>query len=234
MTPHPLAHPGASLRTTRTMRTMRTMRTGRTGAGLLAAGLLYAAAALAAGQEDVARLPECTHCGMDRKAYGFSRALVRYEDGGEVGVCSLHCAVIELTAHPDRPVKALLVADRDTHELVEASTATWVMGGRKRAAMAARPKWAFATPGAAAAFVEDQGGEVISWPQALAAAREDVASGAQAARPRRSGGVFGCAGPAGAAGADGERSAAPTGAGVFTCGGCGLPGEGRLLAHAAS
>jgi nitrous oxide reductase accessory protein NosL len=160
------------------------------------AGLLYAVAPLASGQEDVARLRECSYCGMDRKAYGYSRALVRYRDGSEAGVCSLHCAVTELDAHPEKQLEALLVADRDSHELIDSATATWVMGGRKRAVMAARPKWAFATPEAAAAFVRGSGGEVITWPQALAAAREDVAREAQAKATRAPPRAFGCAGPA--------------------------------------
>jgi nitrous oxide reductase accessory protein NosL len=169
----------------------------RAGRWLLLTGLLLAATGLASGQEDVSRTRECAYCGMDRKAYGYSRALVRYLDGGEVGTCSLHCAVTELDAHPEKQLKALLVADRDTHALVEATAATWVMGGGKRAVMAARPKWAFATPEGAAAFVRDHGGEVITWPQALAAAREDVALEARTAAARRSGRGLGCAGPSG-------------------------------------
>jgi copper chaperone NosL len=163
---------------------------------LLLLGLLVAAGALASGQEDIPRIRECSFCGMDRKAYGYSRSLVQYQDGSEVGTCSLHCAVIELDAHPGKTLKTLLVADRDSHDLIDAATATWVMGGRKRAVMTARPKWAFATPEAAAAFVKDQGGEVIGWPQALTAAKEDVASEAHAAAARQRSRPLGCAGPA--------------------------------------
>jgi nitrous oxide reductase accessory protein NosL len=181
----------------------------RPRAWLVLAGLLFAAAALAAGQEDVARVRECSYCGMDRQAYGYSRALVRYRDGGEVGVCSLHCAVTELDAHPERQLEVLLVADRNSHELIEASAASWVMGGHKRAVMAARPKWAFATPEAAAAFVRESGGELIAWPQALAAAREDVASEVAANAARRAPRPMGCAGPAGAAAAPAPRPAEP-------------------------
>ena len=170
-------------------------RTLRGRGWLVAAGVLLAAAALAASQEDVALHRECSYCGMDRQAYGYSRALVRYQDGGEVGTCSLHCAVVELDAHPGKALEVLLVADRDTHQLLDAAAASWVMGGRKRAVMAARAKWAFATPDAAAAFVRDSGGEVIDWPRALAAARQDVASEAKLASARRSNRAFGCAGP---------------------------------------
>lgn len=137
--------------------------------------LLLGGAAVEAAEDDVAVHRECGFCGMDRKAYGYSRALVRYRDGAEVGVCSLHCAVVELEAHPGREVAALLVADRDTHALVEASGATWVLGGARRGVMTQRPKWAFATRQAAEAFVRAEGGALATWDEALAAARADLA-----------------------------------------------------------
>jgi nitrous oxide reductase accessory protein NosL len=146
-------------------------------AALLA--VLWTAVAVAGtedGREDLGRHRECGFCGMDRQAYGFSRAVVVYADGTEVGTCSLHCAVIELDAHPEKPLGRLRVADRDTHVLVDADAATWVMGGNKRAVMAARPKWAFATRAGAEAFRADHGGELVDWPRALQAAREDVAA----------------------------------------------------------
>lgn len=154
---------------------------------LLLALALLGGAAVEAAEDDVSLHRECGFCGMDRKAYGYGRALVRWAGGPDVGTCSLHCAVVELEAHPDRRLAALLVADRDTHALVEASAATWVLGGRRKGVMTQRPKWAFATPAAAEAFVRAEGGEVVGWEAALAAARADLeAERAQAeARGRR-------------------------------------------------
>jgi hypothetical protein len=154
---------------------------------------LVGAAAVEAAEDDVAVHRECGFCGMDRKAYGYSRALVRWGDGAEVGTCSLHCAVVELGGHPGRALGALLVADRDTHALVDAAAATWVIGGRRKGVMTQRPKWAFATREAAEAFVRAEGGEVVGWDAALAAAREDLAAErAQAEARRRRAGASGC------------------------------------------
>jgi len=125
--------------------------------------------------DDIDEHRSCIHCGMDRKAYGFSRMLVQYEDGTSAGVCSLHCAVIELNANKERTVKSLLVADRGTRELIVADKAVWVMGGSKRGVMTTRPKWAFASRAAAEAFIEKYGGAIVNWSEALAAAREDLA-----------------------------------------------------------
>jgi nitrous oxide reductase accessory protein NosL len=122
--------------------------------------------------DDIEDHRDCIHCGMDRKAYGFSRMLVSYEDGAAAGVCSLHCAVRELDANQRRKVKAILVADRESRTLIDAEKAIWVMGGKKRGVMTQLPKWAFQTKAAAEAFIREYGGTIASWAEALAAARE--------------------------------------------------------------
>jgi len=126
-------------------------------------------------QDDTKAHRSCAHCGMDRKAYGFSRMLVQYEDGSAVGFCGLRCAVIEFDANQGRKVKSLLVADRDTRTLIDVENAIWVMGGAKRGVMTQRPKWAFQSKAAAESFIESYGGKIVIWTKALAAAREDAA-----------------------------------------------------------
>ena len=136
--------------------------------------LFSVASATVLAQSDIDNHRDCGYCGMDRKAYGFSRMLVQYEDGTVVGTCSLHCAVIELDAHPGRPVKSLLVADRDSRTLLAAEKAVWVMGGKKRGVMTERPKWAFHSKEDADVFIRVNGGTIVTWAEALAAAREDA------------------------------------------------------------
>lgn len=162
-------------------------------AALLLGLALLGGAAVEAAEDDLAAHRECGFCGMDRKAYGYSRVLVRWEGGPDVGTCSLHCAAVELEAHPERRPAALLVADRDTHALVDARAATWVIGGRRKGVMTQRPKWAFASRAAAEAFVREEGGALATWDEALAAAREDLAAGrAQAEARRRRAQASGC------------------------------------------
>jgi nitrous oxide reductase accessory protein NosL len=136
--------------------------------------LVSMSAVNARAHADITAIRECTNCGMDRKVYGYSRMLINFADGSQVGVCSLHCAVIKLGEHKNKKVKSLLVADRDSHQLLAADKAHWVIGGKKRGVMTQRPKWAFATAAAARAFVGSQGGKIVSWDEALAAAREDA------------------------------------------------------------
>jgi len=144
-------------------------------AGILVMTLGAGPAPAAPPRDDIAGHRDCGQCGMDRKAYGYSRMLIVYGDGSETGVCSLHCAVTELDRQGGKPVASLLAADRDTRRLIDAATAVWVLGGKKRGVMTERAKWAFGTREAAQRFVDTEGGRIVSWEEALAAAREDAA-----------------------------------------------------------
>ena len=144
-------------------------------ASILVAVVLFFAGTPISAQDDIGLHRSCLHCGMDRKAYGFSRMLVQYADGASVGVCSLRCAVVELDANTKRTVKAILAADRTERVLIDAEKAVWVMGGVKRGVMTSRPKWAFGSQAAAKAFIENYGGTIVTWSEALTAAREDLA-----------------------------------------------------------
>ena len=140
---------------------------------ILAALLLLAPAALLA-QDDIARHRSCSECGMDRKQYGYSRMLIEYPDGAEVGTCSLHCAAEVLERTKDKSPKAVRAADRDSRELVAAEQAAWVVGGKKKGVMTEAPKWAFGTKGAAEAFVKANGGKIVPWAEALEAAKKET------------------------------------------------------------
>ncbi len=142
---------------------------------ILALFLSGIAAIGAFAQDDIEHHRSCANCGMDRKAYGYSRIVVEYEDGSVVGTCSLHCAVIELDANQRRAVKSILVADRDSRALIAAEKAIWVMGGGKRGVMTQQPKWAFQSMAGAEAFMKANGGKIVTWAEALAAAREELA-----------------------------------------------------------
>jgi copper chaperone NosL len=134
-------------------------------------GLVWAQAV-----DDIALHRHCENCGMDRKSYGYSRVLLRYADGVEVGSCSLSCAIMDMKKREGSPVLELLVADRDTLTLIDSKTAHWVVGGSKRGVMTVRPKWAFAAKEAAEEFVRKFGGTAVAWETVLIAAREDAAS----------------------------------------------------------
>lgn len=117
----------------------------------------------------------CEHCGMNRIRFARSRMLVRYSDESQVGTCSLRCMVVDLDAKGKKTVSTLLVGDYgvDGNPLINAQTATWVVGGKLRGVMTPVAKWAFATKAAAEAFIALNGGRLASYAEAEAAARED-------------------------------------------------------------
>jgi nitrous oxide reductase accessory protein NosL len=65
------------------------------------------------------------------------------------------------------------VADFNTLKLIDARTATWVIGGKERGVMSNVPKWAFATKQAAEAFIRDNGGRLATFDEALALAKKE-------------------------------------------------------------
>lgn len=142
--------------------------------GIIALAGFLVSTAIAFAQSDIEAHPNCAKCGMFRKAFGYSRMLVQFEDGGEIGVCSVHCAVLALKANQGRKVKALLVADRGTRELLEAEKAIWTMGGKKPGVMTNLPKWAFGSREAAEEFVRVNGGEIVAWEDVWRIVTEEV------------------------------------------------------------
>jgi hypothetical protein len=74
----------------------------------------------------------------------------------------------------DRQVKSLMVADYATNELLDAGTATWVVGGKKNGGMNTQPKWAFSGKEDAEQFVKENGGKVTPFDQVMKAAEEEV------------------------------------------------------------
>ncbi len=122
---------------------------------------------------DVKKHQSCPHCGMDREKFAHSRMLITYSDGSTVGVCSIHCAVIELKFNKNKPIKTVEVADFNTKKLVAVEKATWVIGGNKRGVMTIYAKWAFEKKDDAAAFIKKHYGKLISYKEALAYAEKD-------------------------------------------------------------
>jgi copper chaperone NosL len=137
--------------------------------------VLFLFAVTSFADADIDQHRDCSHCGMDRKAFGYSRMLVEYKGGKSVGTCSLHCVVTELNSNNGEGVISFKVADRNTRQLIDAEKAVWTIGGSKRGVMTERAKWAFATREAAQKFVSAFGGTIATWNEALAAARENAA-----------------------------------------------------------
>jgi nitrous oxide reductase accessory protein NosL len=146
---------------------------------------LTASPARAQLPSDVQKEPSCRHCNMDRAKFGHSRMVIEYEDGKVVGTCSVHCTAIELALSIDGAPKAIRVADMQTRQLVDAESATWVVGGSVPGVMTRRAKWAFADRSAAEAFAKESGGQLATFEEALRAAYEDMHQDVKMIREKR-------------------------------------------------
>jgi hypothetical protein len=96
--------------------------------------------------------------------------VIEYKDGRSVGTCSIHCTALLLAMNRGEKPKAILVADYNTKGLIDASLATWVIGGTQEGVMTRQAKWAFGDKSAAERFVADNGGATATFDDAMKAA----------------------------------------------------------------
>lgn len=136
-------------------------------------------------QPDITQHPDCPLCGMDRDKFAHSRMLIVYDDGSEMGACSIRCAAVDLVNNLDKAPAALMVGDYATRELIDAETAVWLIGGARPGVMSARAKWAFADAETAQQFIAEHGGEPATFEEALQAAYSDLYQDTLMIRERR-------------------------------------------------
>jgi len=144
------------------------------GAAILSLMAILLIATTLCAQSDIDEHRRCAQCGMDRKDYGFSRVLLRYDDGTAVGTCSLHCAAIQLDAKPALKIKSIEVADYNTRTLIDAEKAYWVIGGNKEGVMTRTATWAFADKKDAEKYIKGHGGRLGSFKESLNAVTREL------------------------------------------------------------
>jgi copper chaperone NosL len=147
--------------------------------------MLVGIGALALAQSDIDTHAACQYCGMDRKMHAHSRMLLVFDDGSEVGTCSLHCVAVDMALNIDKVIKSMKVADYNTKNLIDADKAFWVIGGVKPGVMSKRAKWAFGNKADAEAFIRDNQGALADFEAAIKATYEDMYSDTQMIREKR-------------------------------------------------
>jgi len=116
----------------------------------------------------------CIYCNMVRSEYGHSWVIIEHEDGTICGLCSVHCAAIDMALHTDKPVKKITVGDYNTKKQIDAEKAYWVIGGDLPGVMTAKAKWAFESKEAADSFMSKHGGESASFDAVMKASFDDM------------------------------------------------------------
>ena len=137
--------------------------------------LLFALTAICLAAEKSVEAPaNCKKCNMNRTQFAHSRMIVTYADGSSSGTCSINCAVLDLKANKGKEVKSFQVGDYDSKELIDARTATWVIGGKKNGVMTAVPKWAFADKSGAQEFIRNNGGKLAEFDEMVKASEKEL------------------------------------------------------------
>ena len=135
--------------------------------GIFISVLMFTSAAFANDES-------CIHCGMNKAKFGHSWMIVEHDDGSLEGVCSVHCAAVDMALHTHMPVNKITVGDYNTKKQIDADTAFWVIGGDMMGVMTARAKWAFETKDEADAFIKSHGGRPAIFPEVMKSAFEDM------------------------------------------------------------
>lgn len=141
--------------------------------------LLSSAVLCLAAEKKIEAPAQCKVCGMDRTVFAQSRMVVTYTDGSSSGTCSLNCVVADMQQAKHKKVKSFQIADYRTKKLVDAKTATWVMGGKKQGVMTQVAKWAFADTKGAHAFIKSNGGELATFNEVLKATENELTDSRQ-------------------------------------------------------
>lgn len=116
----------------------------------------------------------CFYCGMFRSKFGHSWVMITHEDTSSEGVCSIHCAAIDMALHTDKPIRNITVGDFDTEKQIDANEAYWVIGGDIMGVMTVRAKWAFEIKVRADNFIKTHGGRPANLREVIEAAFEDM------------------------------------------------------------
>ena len=149
---------------------------GKKGSGFCYGVVVIVAMAIvmAGGNFVFADENSCAYCGMKKAMFGHSWVTITHEDGSAVGVCSVHCAAVDMALNIDKPAKNITVGDYNSKKQIEADTAYWVIGGNKMGVMTSRAKWAFDSKAAADNFIKQNGGRPATFEEVMKATFEDM------------------------------------------------------------
>jgi len=113
----------------------------------------------------------CPVCGMNLPMF-YKTNHAAHVHGDEKQYCSLHCLVEdEELNHAD--LKDIKVVDVPSLKFIDAKSAHYVVGSKKKGTMSMVSKYAFKNLDDAKAFAQKNGGKVMNFQQAYAEAKKD-------------------------------------------------------------
>lgn len=130
---------------------------------------------------ELEKYPRCVICNMDRRKFHYARHLLHYGDDHAQGTCSVRCAAECMLRERRRGFKTIYAPDfgapSEPKPLIEASSATYLIGSDLRGVMTSVSKVAFARREAAVQARLTYGGELATFSTAITASMEETANG---------------------------------------------------------
>ena len=112
----------------------------------------------------------CNVCGMNLKMFYKTSHAAKTKEGMHQ-YCSIHCLVADMQKNKiDKD--SVQVVDAQTQKLIPAVTAYYVVGSKIKGTMSKVSKIAFGSKKDAQSFVQQYGGEIVSFDKALSLAKE--------------------------------------------------------------
>lgn len=143
-------------------------------------------------ENELDKYSRCVICNMDRRKFHHTRHLLHYADQHAQGTCSINCASEAMLRERKRGFNVIYAADHgsksDPKPLVEASSATYLIGSSLKGVMTQVSKHSFASRSDAEAEMARSGGQLASFEQAVSSSLEDYSRmlGQQYGRDRKS------------------------------------------------
>lgn len=132
-------------------------------------------------ENDIQKHPRCIICGMDRRKFHFARHLLHYGDSHTEGTCSIHCAAECMLKERHRGFLAIYApdygAEGEPKPLIEAASASYLIGSDLRGVMSGVSKYAFASAEAARRAQVVAGGGIGTFADAIKATFGEFAAG---------------------------------------------------------
>ena len=129
---------------------------------------------------ELEKYPRCVICNMDRRKFHYARHLLHYGDGTAQGTCSVHCAAECMLRERRRGFRTIYAPDfastAEPKALVEAASATYLIGSDLPGVMTPVSKVAFASREVALQAKQTYGGEIGSFATAIAASFDETAN----------------------------------------------------------
>ncbi|MCK9545669.1 MAG: nitrous oxide reductase accessory protein NosL [Sulfurospirillaceae bacterium] len=126
----------------------------------------------------------CPICGMKLPAYYKTNHAVKLTDGTTKQYCSIRCLAVDMPAIKDR-LKEILVVAVDTDKLINADSATYVIGSSVTGTMSSVSKLGFSTKEAALEFQKEHGGELSDFDTVYNKANESLENDVEMVQKRK-------------------------------------------------